>query len=89
VESVSLFETQDFIARLNATDSVYSYRLPSEAELEYAIRAGSQSAYWYGNDTDRLGDYAWFSGNSGSQTHAVGSKGLYSPFKAFVDQDIL
>lgn len=82
VEQVSWQDAQDFIAKLNATDADYLYRLPTEAELEYAIRAGSQTAYWYGNDADRLGDYAWFDGNSGSKTHAVGSKpanpwGLY------------
>lgn len=82
VESVSWNDAQDFISKLNSTDADYSYRLPTESEWEYSARAGSQTAYWYGNDADRLGDYAWFDGNSGSQTHAVGSKpanpwGLY------------
>ncbi len=82
VETVSWNDAQDFINKLNSTDADYSYRLPTEGEWEYSARAGSQAAYWYGNDADRLGDYAWFYGNSGNMTHAVGSKpantwGLY------------
>ena len=82
VEQVSWNDAQDFINKLNATDVDFSYRLPTEAELEYSIRAGTQSAYWFGDSADKLGDYAWFDGNSGDQTHAVGTKpanpwGLY------------
>jgi formylglycine-generating enzyme required for sulfatase activity len=82
VETVSWKDIQDFIKRLNQKEGHSRYRLPTEAEWEYAARAGSTSTYFFGDDKSQLGDYAWYYANSGDETHPVGQKrpnawGLY------------
>ena len=71
IEGVSWDEVQEFIEKLNLLDPLYNYRLPTEAEWEFATRAGSDEPYFFGNDPGELGTYAWHTGNSDHRTHDV------------------
>lgn len=73
VENVTWEDAQEFAARLSKRTGEI-YRLPTEAEWEYAARAGSITDFHFGNDTLLLGEYAWYTGNSGGETHPVGQK---------------
>ena len=73
VELVTWRDAQTFIANLNQK-SGQKYRLPSEAEWEYAVRAETGTEWSFGNDESKLGNYAWFSLNTAYQTEAVAQK---------------
>jgi len=84
VEEVSWDDCQTFVAKVNAkyAGTGRQFTLPTEAQWEYACRAGSTTQYSLADDEGSLGDYAWFAGNSGGRTHPVGQKkpnafGLY------------
>ncbi len=86
VINVSWIDATNFARRLSdvqqESDSQRRYRLPTEAEWEYACRAGSESAYSFGNSDLHIDDYAWFKANSKRRVHEVGQKkpnafGLY------------
>lgn len=81
VERISWFDAQEFCRRLGELTGDH-YRLLTEAEWEYICRAESPTAYHFGDESAKLGEYAWFSENSDNRTHPVGRKkpnpfGLY------------
>ena len=82
VEQVSWNDIQEFLKKLNSRSSGKKVRLPTEAEWEYAARAGAQTDYFYGDDRYHLTTYAWYDENSNKRTHPAGQKvpndwGLY------------
>ena len=82
VEQVSWNDVQEFVKKLNAKEGTDKYHLPSEAEWEYACRAGTTTKYSFRDDEAKLGEYAWYDKNSGYKIHPVGQKkpnswGLY------------
>jgi formylglycine-generating enzyme required for sulfatase activity len=91
VEQVSWFDATNYCGMLTRQDQSTgripmnsAYRLPTEAEWEYACRAGTSTRFSYGDDPGYLSltNYAWYSDNSGGMTHPVGQKlpnpwGLY------------
>ncbi len=73
--TVSWQDAQAFIDRLNAREGHERYRLPTEAEWEYAARAGTTTRYSFGDDDQQLGLYAWYGEDFASGgTHPVGRK---------------
>ena len=73
VEKVSWNDCQTFIRKLNDLTGE-NFRLPTEAEWEFAARGGNRSRGYKYSGSDNLGDVAWYTDNSGDKTHAVKSK---------------
>jgi formylglycine-generating enzyme required for sulfatase activity len=82
VDGVSWDDCQQFVAKLNEKLPGLKASLPTEAQWEYACRAGSTTRFCYGDDGSGLREYAWYMANSDNTSHPVGAKkpnawGLY------------
>ncbi|MDL2272917.1 SUMF1/EgtB/PvdO family nonheme iron enzyme [Desulfovibrio sp. OttesenSCG-928-I05] len=84
VDTVSWYDAQEFITRLNTKEGHSRYRLPTEAEWEYAAKAGTHGLFFFGKDEEELSGYAWCYRNS-ENPRPVGGKfpnpwGLYDMY---------